>query len=190
MPVCLSTESCNQQSVSAVQCTQNTDSHSQLVPLPARNTHEIPGLVKLNDSTPGCWRFASAVDRQPQMSDFPGNREAAAAAAVDHDESNCSDVRGSSAVPSRRRTAASTAAQPQTPVSSAAVPPSTSMPRHHKRQQQQLPGSLDQPISSSSCSLSPVSGHQPRRHTSHTQTSLAAVDGKNMPLSLRISTAG
>jgi len=192
--VCLSTASCGQQSVSAIQCTQKSDhSRSQMVLPPAGNTCETPGLA-VSDSTPGGGgRSASAVDRQLQMSDFPDNREAAAAGgggggggAVnddDDDENNRDDVRSASGVP-RQPAAACTVAQPQTSLSAAAVPPSTSTSRRHRHHHQQprVTGSPDEPSSSS-----PVSARQPSRRCCHVQTS---ADVNNTPSPVSVSATG
>jgi len=165
--------------VSAVQCSQKSDnSHLQVVRIPARNTRETP-VLEVNDSTPGCERLASAVDRQLQMLDFSDNREAAAAAVVAHDDDDNDDdnVRSgycSSAIPPQR-TVTSTVAQAHTPLSSAAVHPSTAMSRDRRDEHQARSA-----VTSDS--------RQPSRRTCHVQTSVD-VDNTS-PSSVRISTAG
>jgi len=114
----MSAESRAGQTISGVQCTQSSDSLSQmLLPASARNTIDTPVLAVSND-TPGAGRLALAVERQLNLGGFDDNRQsAAAAAAADDDDDNCDAIPSgctASAVPhDRQSTVCPSLPQPQ-----------------------------------------------------------------------------
>jgi len=115
----VSAESRAGQSVSGVQCTQSTDSLSQmLLPASARNTISTPVLA-VNNDTPGCERLASAVDRRLHLGDFADDsRQSTAAAAADDDDDDDDDDDNCDAVLS----GCSTSAVPHQPTISLSLP--------------------------------------------------------------------
>jgi len=177
----LSTESStqSQQSVPAVQCTQKSDSRSQMQ-LPPSNAAEIP-VLPVSNNIPGCEGLAATLDSQLRTVDFANNREAAAAAG-----DNSNDALRSCCPSVSRRQPASTSRPQSFP--SAAVPPSTCASRPQRSGHQK--GQMTSPVDKSRSSASSSSQRQPSRPVSQqTQTSSVAGD-RNSPNSVHVSSSG
>ena len=136
-----------------------SDSRSQ-VHIPARNhallANETP-LLAVNNNTPGCERLASAVDGRLRIVDSIDDRQAAAAAATDNDNSH---AERNGAIPHQQMVSL---ALPQSQLpASGAVPPGHSTspaqyPAGHRPQRQQAcltTSSVGQSSSASSSSSS------------------------------------
>jgi len=185
----LLTEDRVQQSMSVlgVQCTQKSDSLSQLQ-LPARHVNDILASPH-NSDTRGCQRSAVADDWHLRMTDSADNRGSATAAAAGGGDDNSNGMHTgcySSAVSHQQ----ASLPHPQVTLSSAAVPPATCMPgtRHSGQQKDhcQQPRLTSRPDTSSSSSPPRQSGRPPSQPA---QTSSVPAN-HNLPSSFYTNSAG
>ena len=111
----VSTDPRAQRFVLATECTQKSDSHSQMH-LPARSASQIP-VLPANVDTPGCERSDTGVDIQLR-SDNQGAAAAAGAVGdvIDNNSSSHARNRNTSSATPHQQTAGPALPQPQVPV--------------------------------------------------------------------------